>query len=116
VASAAECERALAALAERLAGADEATRAHADFDRSLSCRLTDLDVTFLGRLHDGRLDQIARLERPAGQPRAQIRLTMSSDDLLLLVAGDLSLTAAWTSGRVKVQGSVLDLLKLRNIF
>jgi hypothetical protein len=40
---------------------------------------------------------------------------VSSDDLVALMAGDLSFTNAWSSGRVKVDASVFDLLKLRNL-
>ena len=51
---------------------------------------------------------------PAGD--AQIRLTMTSDDLLALVDGSLHLASAWATGRIKVEAGVRDLLKLRSIF
>lgn len=106
-----ECERALHELAARLA-ADSAAGRTASFDRSLNCALGDLGVAFSGRLKDGQLIDIAREPRPD----AQIRLTMSSDDLLALVAGQLKMAAAWATGRVKVDASMRDLLKLRSIF
>jgi hypothetical protein len=112
VATVAECEQAFATLAERLSGADATTRRKASFDRTLSCRLTDLDVIFGGRLTDGRLTDIGQRK----SPDAQIRLAMSSDDLLRLVDGTLPMAGAWAGGRVKIDASVFDLLKLRSIF
>lgn len=112
MATVADAERALGQLAERLAGADRATRQKASFDRTLSCVLTDLGVTFAGRIHDGVLTDI----RQVTGGRAQIRMRMASDDLLRLVAGELNLAAAWAGGRVKIDGSVFDLLKLRSMF
>jgi hypothetical protein len=99
-------------LAERLAGADGDAKQKASFDRTLSCTLTDLEVTFAGRIHDGTLTDI----RQVSGGRAQVRRRMSSDDLLRLVDGELNLAAAWASGRVKIDASVFDLLKLRSLF
>jgi putative sterol carrier protein len=47
---------------------------------------------------------------------AQVRLTLSSDDLLKLVAGDLNVGQALISGRLRIDAGMLDLLKLRSIF
>ncbi len=112
MASVAECEQAFKTLAERLVGADEKTRKRTDFDRTLSCTLPDLGVIFAGRLHDGLLTDIAQVEDPS----AQVRLKMSSDDLVKMVAGELHLASAWGSGRIKIDAKVFDLIKLRSIF
>ncbi|HET8581686.1 MAG TPA: alkyl sulfatase C-terminal domain-containing protein [Jatrophihabitans sp.] len=111
MATADQCEQALHELAARLAAKAAGGRT-SSLDRSLNCALDDLGVGFSGRLKDGQLIDITR------EPRsdAQIRLTMSSDDLLALVAGEMKLAAAWASGRVKVDASMRDLLKLRSIF
>ncbi|HVU92317.1 MAG TPA: SCP2 sterol-binding domain-containing protein [Jatrophihabitans sp.] len=106
-----QCEQALQTLADRLAGS-AAGNEHKGFDRTLSCTLRDLDLVYAGRLKDGRLTDIARSDRRD----AQVKLTMTSDDLLLLVDGKLNLGAAWATGRVKVEAGVRDLLKLRTIF
>ena len=109
-----ECEHALHGLAARLADRDGSEHRHA-LDRSLSCTLRDLGVTFTGRLHDGELADINQLD--AGEKAdAQIKLTMSSDDLLKLVAGELHLASAWAKGHVKVDASIRDVLRLRSIF
>jgi alkyl sulfatase BDS1-like metallo-beta-lactamase superfamily hydrolase len=112
MATVAESEAAFDQLAQRLAGADAAARKRAAFDRTLSCTLRDLDVIFAGRLHDGLLLDIHQSD----SNQAQIRMTMSSDDLIKLVDGKLNMAAAWASGQIKVDASMLDLLKLRSVF
>lgn len=112
MATVAECEKALHQLAERFTGAGDDTRRKVAFDRTLSCRLTDLDMIFGGRLQDGSLSDI----RQVSDPTAQVRLTMASDDLLALVDGRLAMATAWATGRLKLDASVLDLLRLRTMF
>ena len=115
MASIEECERALHTLAANLDGAGAQTRRKADFDRTLSCRLTDPDVVFGGRLHAGTLTEIRQIDT-ATAASAKVKLAMTGDDLLRLVAGELNMGSAWASGRVKVNASMLDLLKLRTVF
>lgn len=111
MATVAECERALQELAERLERSEPAQH-QAALDRTLSCSLSDLGIVFGARLKDGQLCDIAQAPSADGQ----IQLTMTSDDLLAMVAGDLKLSSAWTSGRVKIVAGVRDLLKLRTLF
>ena len=106
-----ECEKALDELAARLAARDPASN-RSSLDRTISCHIRDLDATWAGRLHDGRLEDIARASTTA----AQVKLSMKSDDLLTLVAGELNMAAAWATGRVKVDASVRDIMRLRSIF
>ena len=103
-----QCRAAMDDLAGRLAGSDGR---HADFDRSLSCTVPDLGVTFSGRLAGGHLRDITT----ELAPRAQIRLTASSDDLVALTSGELDFAPAWLSGRVKLEAGMRDLLKLRSM-
>ncbi|MDP9115756.1 MAG: SCP2 sterol-binding domain-containing protein [Actinomycetota bacterium] len=112
MASVEECAQAFQGLAARLASADPVAKKRAALDRTLTCTLRDLDVIFAGRLHDGELRDIAQVERADGQ----VRMSMTSDDLIALVAGELSMGSAWASGRIKIDASVFDLLKLRSIF
>jgi hypothetical protein len=111
MATVAESEQAFHALADRLANADPAARKEG-FDRSLSCTLRDIGVIFGARVLDGLLVDIRQVDRPT----AQVKLTMTSDDLLKLVAGKIKFAPAWAAGRIKVDASVLDLIKLRKIF
>jgi predicted lipid carrier protein YhbT len=111
MATAAQCRKALENLASRLRDVDEADRRRHAFDRTLSCHVPDLGVTFSGELKDGHIVGITTDEAP----KAQIRLTAASDDLVALTEGELSFGQAWLAGRVKVEAGVRDLLKLRSM-
>jgi hypothetical protein len=89
--------------------------AAAGLDRSLSCRLTDLDEVVLGRLSSGSVRDLHVLPHGPAVPKADIRLTMSSDDLLALTDGRLHFGPAWATGRVKLEAGLRDLLRLRKI-
>ncbi|MEU1024227.1 alkyl sulfatase C-terminal domain-containing protein [Streptomyces sp. NPDC005900] len=114
MATMAECRAALDRLSDTLASADGDVRGAAALNRSLSCRVTDLDVTFVGRLENGR---ITVLDSHPGPPRdkAEIRLSMTGDDLVALVAGELNFAKAWAGGRVRLEAGFRDLLKLRSL-
>ncbi|MFE9374329.1 SCP2 sterol-binding domain-containing protein [Streptomyces sp. NPDC006711] len=109
-----ECRRALGELSDNLARAQGDVRAAAALDRSLSCHITDLDTTFVGRLRDGRVEVD---DTVVGAPRekAQIRLAMTGDDLVAMVGGDLNFAKAWASGRVRLEAPFRDLLRLRTL-
>jgi hypothetical protein len=109
-----ECRGALEKLSDNLAGAEGDVRSAAALDRSLSCRITDLDITFVGRLRDGRIEVVDTLQ---GAPRekAQIRLTMAGDDLVAMVDGELNFAKAWGAGRVKLEAGLRDLFRLRTL-
>jgi hypothetical protein len=105
-----ECRQALAELATKIAG-DPTAANRVNLDRSLACQVKDLNVAFRGRLHGGAVTDLA----DGDDPKAQIRLTISSDDLVALVAGRLNFAAAWASGRASVKASFSDLLRLRKL-
>ncbi|GCD38697.1 hypothetical protein OEIGOIKO_06516 [Streptomyces chrestomyceticus JCM 4735] len=109
-----ECRAALGRLAQNLSTADGDVRSAAAFDRSLSCRITDLDVTFTGRLANGTLEDVTNVPGPPPE-RAQIRLAMRGDDLVAMVDGELHFAKAWGSGRVKLEAGFRDLLRLRSL-
>ncbi|MFJ4095216.1 SCP2 sterol-binding domain-containing protein [Kitasatospora sp. NPDC089913] len=114
MANAEECREALEQLSHNLAKATGDVRTAAGLDRSLSCRITDLDLTFTGQLRSGSIHDV---EQHPGSPtgKADIRLTMSSDDLLALVGGRLNFASAWVGGRVKLEAGFRDLLRLRTL-
>ncbi|MGC5346514.1 SCP2 sterol-binding domain-containing protein [Streptomyces sp. DT24] len=114
MATMAECRSALDRLSERLAGADGGVRGAAELDRSISCHLRDLGVTFTGRLGNGRFRVLDTVEGPP-PGKAQIRLTMTGDDLVALVDGRLNFAKAWASGRVRLDAGFRDLLRLRSL-
>ncbi|MFJ4638690.1 sterol-binding protein [Streptomyces hygroscopicus] len=109
-----QCRGALEKLAENLAGANGDLRSAAALDRSVSCWITDLNTTFVGRLVDSRIEDVTA---EPGQPaeRAQIRLTMTGDDLVALVDGELHFARAWGSGRIKLEAGLRDLIRLRKL-
>jgi len=106
-----QCEAALAELTHRLEQVDELTRRRHALDRTVECRVSDLAVTFSGRLVDGQLFGLTE----GALVRPQVRFTLVSDDLLAVTAGELAVGAAWASGRLRVEAAVLDLLRLRSL-
>ena len=103
-----ECREALKEFAGNLGGMDESNK---NLVRTVSLRVPDLDVTFHGVLRAGALEDITTEPRE----RAQVRLTINSDDLIALVAGDLNFASAWARGRVKLEAGFSDLLRLRKL-
>lgn len=114
-----QCETALTAVAERLSGEQNASKPKLD-ERTLSCTVTDLGLVYRGRLHAGKLADV-RLASPAGTAPAdetspaQLRLSLASDDLVALSVGELDFAKAWLKGRVKLEASFADLLRLRSL-
>ena len=111
MASVDECRRALHDLAARLE-ANAETRGKLDLDRTLACRVPDLQTAFHARLTGGLLVDIA----DGDDPRAKIALTADSDDLIALVTGKLDVTRAIAARQVSVKANPFDLLKLRKLF
>ncbi|MFE9187918.1 SCP2 sterol-binding domain-containing protein [Micromonospora haikouensis] len=111
MASVDECRQALQDLAARLDRNADAVRERVDLDRTLACRVTDLDTAFHGRLTDGRLLDLT----DGDDPKAKIALSASSDDLLALVRGQLDVTKAIASRRVSIKANPFDLMKLRKL-
>ncbi|MFF0163369.1 SCP2 sterol-binding domain-containing protein [Streptomyces sp. NPDC005263] len=109
-----ECRAALEKLSDNLQTAEGDVRTAAALDRSVSCHITDLDVTFVGRLVDGRIEVADTLQGPPPE-KAQIRLAMAGDDLVALVNGELNFAKAWGSGRVKLEAGLKDLFSLRKL-
>lgn len=103
-----QCQQAVEALAASLKpqqGRGEG------LSRTLSCTVPDLDVVFSGRLHDGAVEGLTT----APAPKAQVRLTANSDDLVALSTGALDGGTALKSKRLKVSASLGDMLKLRSL-
>ena len=109
MASLAQVDQALHGLVARFAQVDAETRRKHVVDRTVSCSVDDLAVVYTARLTDAGLTAVTTT--PC-EP-AQVRLRVGSDDLVALVEGRLTVPAAWASGRLRVEASVLDLLKLR---
>ncbi|WP_019633699.1 SCP2 sterol-binding domain-containing protein [Actinomadura atramentaria] len=107
-----ECRAALGRLAARLAEVDADAFAEHVVERTVSCRVPDLGVAYRTRLHAGGLDPFTPDEDPRA---AQVRLTVGSDDLVALADERLHPARAWAAGRLKVEASFTDLLRLRKV-
>jgi predicted lipid carrier protein YhbT len=114
MASVEECRAALAKLVAQFDEIDEEDRAKHVVERTVSARVSDLDVIFYGRLHHGGLDPFTQ-EPWADGRSADVKLTIVSDDLIALVDGELDLARALLGGRVKIDASFGDLLRLRRL-
>ena len=106
-----ECLTAL----KRILGDLAANPAAAGLDRSLSCRLTDLQQVVQGRLTSGSVRDLTVIPEGPSVPKADIRLTMTSEDLVALTDGRLKFAPAWASGRVKFEAGLRDMLRLRSL-
>jgi hypothetical protein len=109
-----ECRAALEKLSDNLQTSEGDVRTAASLDRSVSCHITDLDVTFVGRLTGGRIEVADTVQGPPPR-KAEIRLAMAGDDLVALVGGELNFAKAWGSGRVRLEAGLRDLLRLRKL-
>lgn len=111
MASISECRVALEKLSTSMRRVDASTTNGA-LPRTVSCGVRDLDLVFTGTLDtDGFRDVTTE-----SAPPAQIRLDMTSDDLVALSEGNLDFASSWIRGRIKVHASFGDLLRLRHIF
>jgi len=113
MATAEECQAALESLTGRIAAMDAKDREAHLLDRTLSCRVPDLNVTFLTRLGPHGADPVKIAGN--GAPPAQVRFTADSNTVVAIAGDPGSFMRAWLSGKLKVQGSVLDLLHLRKL-
>jgi hypothetical protein len=115
VATVRQCRAALDRLARSLDGVDPEVRARHLPTRTLVCKLDDLGVAYTARLdpdgvHDLTLVKLGGPEEPEGD----VRLSLSSDDLVALADGEgHELLSAWLRGRVQVSAPMRDLLRLR---
>lgn len=113
MATADECQVALERLTGRITEMDAREREAKLLDRTLSCHITDLDVTFLTRLSPEGADPVRRAAD--GSPRAQVRFAADSETVVAIAGDPHGFMRAWLSGKLKVSGGVLDLLHLRRL-
>lgn len=113
MANAEECRTALEALAGRISEMDPQARAARLADRTLSCTVTDLGVTFMTKLGPDGASPVT--ETGPGDPPAQIRFSAKSDELISVARDPGSFVRAWLTGRVKVDASLGDILRLRKL-
>jgi predicted lipid carrier protein YhbT len=115
VASRTEVERKLHELKERLDASDEGARTLGGSlpeARVLALRVNDLDAEFWTELRGGRMGPI----HEGSAEQAHIRIRADSDDLVQLIDGPAGgLFSAYLGGRLRVDASLSDLLRLRKL-
>jgi hypothetical protein len=111
MATADECRKALEGLLARIAEMDPADRAANFPERTMSCRVPDLGLLLSTRLGPDGAGPVQ--EAAPDSPPAQIRFTANSDDLVSIAADPASFARAWLTGKLRVEASLLDLLRLR---
>ncbi len=111
MASVEECRAAMVTLTERLDAHADEVAGKVDLDRSIACRVTDLGVAFHGRLTGGRLVGMT----DGDDPEAKIALSLTGDDLVALVNGELDFARALGGRRLSLRANPFDLLKLRKL-
>ena len=109
-----ECELALHALIAHLHSVDPEVRKKYALSRSLALRVPDLQVVFLASLQGDAVEDLRCVEGVDGW-EAQVRVCADSDDLVDLLGGRLAPAVAWATGKLKIEASMLDLLKLRSL-
>jgi hypothetical protein len=113
MATAEECRKALEGLTARISDMSSEDRAAVLADRTLSCEIPDLGVTFVTKLGPDGADPVR--EAAAGEAAAQVRFVANSDVVVSIADDPGSFARAWLTGRLKVQGNVFDLLRLRKL-
>jgi predicted lipid carrier protein YhbT len=113
MASVEQCRAAVSGLVDALGEVDPDLRARHVPRRTVACRVDDLDMTFVGRLDEDGVHDVA--EAADGEVDADVRLTLDSDELVALAQGNDDFLHAWLRGRVQVSASVRDLLRLRTL-
>lgn len=108
MATEAECDAALRSLVDLLAAVEPELRAKYVLDRRVSCRVPDLGLTWSAHLCEEGLLGLHN----GDEPKAQIRVTVGSDDLVALVEGRQPFPTAFATGRLRVQAGPLDMLRL----
>lgn len=109
MASQEECLQALLQVADRFNAHDVGRKRERIPDRTVGCTLLDLDATYCSQLNGGFLSQVTL----SPQHEADIRIICTSDDLIDMINGDLSFSQAFSTGRVRLDAGLRDLLRLR---
>jgi predicted lipid carrier protein YhbT len=114
VATREEVEQRLRELIARLDHSDDGARSLGRAlpeRRVLALRVPDLDHEFWTELDEGHLGELR--DGPTGEP--DIRVTASSDELVKVIDGKASLFSAYLAGRIRIEASLSDLLRLRKL-
>jgi hypothetical protein len=112
VATIEEVDAVLGELLARLGDLDPSTRSLMPSRRTVEARCPDLDLVRHAVWRDGQLET---LDGPPDGRRADIRISIDSDDLVALHRGELTFSRAYAANRVRLDASMTDLLRLRAV-
>jgi predicted lipid carrier protein YhbT len=116
VATLKQCRSALDGLVTAVADVDPDLRAKHIPERTVLCRVRDLDAVFYARLDADGVHDVTLVEDPAAEPNTDVRLALDSDDLVALANRSEDFLTCWLRGRVQVSASMRDMLRLRSLF
>lgn len=111
MATAEEVDAVLWQLLGRFGEVDEDLRALLPSRRTIEARCPDIDYV---RHAEWRRGELFVLEEPPPR-RADIRISVRSDDLLAIASGELPFSRAYATNRVRLDASMTDLLRLRAV-
>jgi hypothetical protein len=114
VATRAEVDRTLKKLVKRLDAADLDGASIPEEQRIILCFITDLDTAYRADYAAGRIRKLR--EVASGTEGGDVRISVSSDELIALADGKSSLPMALLFGRIRVDAHPRDLLLLRQLF
>jgi SCP-2 sterol transfer family len=109
-----EVGRAIERLMARLDGNEDNVRSAIPGRKVMGCHVTDLDASWFSVIEDGHVSPPT--EAPPPDERVSVLLKLRSDDLIDLVEDRLSFMSAFLSGKVRVDASFTDLLRMRTLF
>jgi putative sterol carrier protein len=109
-----EVSRAIERLMARLDGNEANVRSAIPGRKVMGCLVLDLDASWYSVIDNGHVSPPTQTP-PPGEPVA-VLLKVSSDDLIDLVEERTSFMSAFLSGKVRVDASFTDLLRLRTLF
>ncbi|GLU49383.1 SCP2 sterol-binding domain-containing protein [Nocardiopsis ansamitocini] len=115
MASVEECRAAIGKVSDRISQVDESRRRKHIMDRTVSVTVSDLATVFDMRLDMAGLVGITDRPVDPAAKRAQVRITVSSDDLVELAEDRLDFAKALLSGRIKLDASLGDMMRLRKL-
>lgn len=111
MASVDQVEDVLVQLLSRLGEVDDATRAILPSLRTIEASCPDLGLVRHALWRRGDLELLDDV--PPRRP--DIRISVHSDDLLAIAAGDLPFSRALASNRLRLDASMADLIRLRAV-
>ncbi|UOE17732.1 SCP2 sterol-binding domain-containing protein [Thermobifida halotolerans] len=110
-----ECRSAIDRVSDRINRLDEAQRRAHIVERTVSLTVSDLRTVFTMRLTPQGLVDAAEHPLGSGDGRAQVRITVASDDLVALADDRMDFAKALLTGRIKVKASLGDMARLRKL-